>query len=102
MWSPAAQVVRSAIAASRAAFAIWRFDRIDAARTPTVTTPPRDYLVWGDRYSFKTTAADSGGAHAVFEMTVNPGSGTPPRFGLAMLRRLAACSWLPVRVRRRC
>ncbi len=38
----------------------------------------RDYLVWGDRYSFKTTSAESGGAHALFEMTVNPGSGTPP------------------------
>lgn len=37
-----------------------------------------DYLVWGDRYSFKTTAAQSDGKHTVFEMTVNPGSGTPP------------------------
>lgn len=37
-----------------------------------------DYWVWGDRYSFKTTARESNGAHALFEMTVNPGSGTPP------------------------
>ena len=38
----------------------------------------RDYLIWGDRYSFKTTSAESNGAHALLEMTVNPGSGTPP------------------------
>lgn len=37
-----------------------------------------DYWVWGDRYSFKTTAKETGGAHAIFEMTVKPGSGTPP------------------------
>lgn len=38
----------------------------------------RDYLIWGDHYSFKTTSAESNGAHALFEMTVSPGSGTPP------------------------
>lgn len=38
----------------------------------------RNYHVWGDLYSFKTTAAESDGAHALLEMTVNPGSGTPP------------------------
>ena len=38
----------------------------------------RNFLVWGDRYSFKTTASESNGAHALLEMTVNPGSGTPP------------------------
>lgn len=38
----------------------------------------RDYDAWGDRYSFKTTSAESGGAHALFEMHVKPGSGTPP------------------------
>lgn len=37
-----------------------------------------NFLVWGDLYSFKTTSAQSGGSHTVFEMTVNPGSGTPP------------------------
>ncbi len=48
--------------------------------TPIVHEPSegRDYLVWGDVYSFKTTSAESNGAHALFEMTVNPGSGTPP------------------------
>ena len=38
----------------------------------------KNYNVWGDFYSFKTTSAESGGAHALLEMTVNPGSGTPP------------------------
>lgn len=38
----------------------------------------RDYDVWGDRYSFKTTSTESKGAHALLEMTVNPGSQTPP------------------------
>lgn len=38
----------------------------------------RDYLIWGDLYSFKTTAAESDGAHALMEMNVKPGSGTPP------------------------
>jgi len=38
----------------------------------------RDYDVWGDRYSFKTTSLDSNGAHALLEMTVSPGSQTPP------------------------
>ncbi|NJL32412.1 MAG: cupin domain-containing protein [Phycisphaerales bacterium] len=35
-------------------------------------------MVWGDLYSFKTTSAESNGAHALLEMTVNPGSATPP------------------------
>jgi quercetin dioxygenase-like cupin family protein len=46
-----------------------------------IAYPPnqgRDYMIWGDRYSFKTTAAESGGAHALLEMNVQPGSGTPP------------------------
>jgi quercetin dioxygenase-like cupin family protein len=38
----------------------------------------RNYNVWGDLYSFKTTSEETGGAHALLEMTVNPGSGTPP------------------------
>ena len=46
-----------------------------------INHPPsegKDYHVWGDLYSFKTTSAESGGVHALMEMTVNPGSGTPP------------------------
>lgn len=38
----------------------------------------RDFMIWGDHYSFKTTSAETNGAHALVEMTVNPGSGTPP------------------------
>ena len=38
----------------------------------------RNYWVWGDHYSFKTIADDTNGEHALLEMTVNPGSGTPP------------------------
>lgn len=51
-----------------------------------IVLPPeggRDYWVWGDRYSFKTTKDDTGGAHALLEMAVNPGSGTPPHVHLA-------------------
>ncbi len=49
-------------------------------RKPIVCEPDggRNYLVWGDHYSFKTTGQDNGGSHALMEMTVNPGSGTPP------------------------
>ena len=38
----------------------------------------RNYDVWGDLYSFKTVSADNGGTHALLEMTVSSGSGTPP------------------------
>lgn len=49
-------------------------------KDPIVCEPAQgsDYLAWGDRYSFKTTSRESGGAHALLEMTVQPGSGTPP------------------------
>ena len=49
-------------------------------KSPIIYDTPkaRDYLVWGDLYSFKTTSAESDGAHALMEMTVKPGSGTPP------------------------
>ncbi|WP_269537197.1 quercetin 2,3-dioxygenase [Cerasicoccus fimbriatus] len=43
----------------------------------------RDFWVWGDRYSFKSTGAETNGAHALLEMNVNPGSGTPPHQHLA-------------------
>lgn len=47
---------------------------------PLVVGPEtgREFWVWGDRYSFKVTGDESGGSHALMEMTVNPGSGTPP------------------------
>lgn len=51
-----------------------------------IVLPPdggRDFWVWGDRYSFKATGDETNGAHALLEMNVNPGSGTPPHQHLA-------------------
>lgn len=51
-----------------------------AARRGTIRRADegRSIHVWGDRYTWRVTAEETGGAFALLEIRVQPGSGTPP------------------------